>query len=209
MSGDWCSGTERHSRVELTPLQRADVHTCAHLERVLFPTDDPWSAEAFSAELDQGVHYLAARVDGRLVGYAGLAVLGRPPDLEAEVHTIGVDPEHQHRGVGRLLLRALLAHADGRGAATYLEVRTDNQAAIRLYRSEGFEVVGRRRRYYRPSGADAYTMRRPPRPIRADAAASANAATTVNTANTTNTANTADAAKAAKAAERSVREEAT
>ena len=26
---------------------------------------------------------------------------------------------------------------------------------------EGFEVLGTRRRYYRPSGADAYTMRRP------------------------------------------------
>ena len=42
-----------------------------------------------------------------------------------------------------------------------LEVRTDNEAAIGLYESEGFVRLGVRRRYYQPSGADAYTMARP------------------------------------------------
>jgi ribosomal-protein-alanine N-acetyltransferase len=42
-----------------------------------------------------------------------------------------------------------------------LEVRTDNEAAIALYVSEGFVRLGIRRRYYQPSGADAYTMARP------------------------------------------------
>jgi [ribosomal protein S18]-alanine N-acetyltransferase len=42
----------------------------------------------------------------------------------------------------------------------FLEVRTDNDAARTLYETEGFLVVGLRRNYYRPSGADAYTMRR-------------------------------------------------
>jgi len=39
-------------------------------------------------------------------------------------------------------------------------VRTDNAAAIALYTAAGFEVVGTRRGYYLPSGADAFTMRR-------------------------------------------------
>jgi ribosomal-protein-alanine N-acetyltransferase len=76
------------------------------------------------------------------------------------VHTIGVDPAHQHRGIGRTLLRGLLAAADEVSATVYLEVRTDNDAARALYTSEGFTVVGLRRRYYRPSGADAHTMKR-------------------------------------------------
>jgi [ribosomal protein S18]-alanine N-acetyltransferase len=46
----------------------------------------------------------------------------------------------------------------------FLEVRTDNEAARALYEGERFSVVGLRRRYYRPSGADAYTMRREPEP---------------------------------------------
>jgi ribosomal-protein-alanine N-acetyltransferase len=56
------------------------------------------------------------------------------------------------------LLVELLGFAAG--GVVYLEVRTDNTAAIALYRSVGFVNVGLRRQYYRVSGADAYTMRR-------------------------------------------------
>jgi ribosomal-protein-alanine N-acetyltransferase len=105
-----------------------------------------------------------ARSGGELlVGYAGLAVLAGPPRAEAEIHTIGVDLAFQGRGIGRALLRGLLAVADTLHAAVFLEVRTDNDAARALYESESFAVVGLRRRYYQPSGADAHTMRREPR----------------------------------------------
>lgn len=150
------------STVSIEPLTVADAARCAELERVLFPGDDPWSAQAFRDEIRIGHHYLAARVDDRLVGYAGLAFVASPPHAEAEVHTIGVDPGHQNRGIGRALLHGLLAAADEVAATVLLEVRTDNDAAKALYASEGFTVVGLRRRYYRPSGADAHTMRRDP-----------------------------------------------
>jgi [ribosomal protein S18]-alanine N-acetyltransferase len=45
----------------------------------------------------------------------------------------------------------------------YLEVRTDNAAAIALYKAHGFATIGMRRKYYQPSGADAFTMARPAR----------------------------------------------
>jgi len=140
-------------------LTSADAQRCAELEAQLFDGDDPWPAAAFNRELaGPHNHYVGARVDGSLVGYAGISRLGRIPPFEYEVHTIGVDPAYQGRGIGRRLLDALLAFADG--GVVYLEVRTDNEAAIALYRSKGFTRVGLRRRYYRVSGADAYTMRR-------------------------------------------------
>ncbi len=95
-----------------------------------------------------------------LVGYGGIAVVAPPPRAEAEIHTIGVDPAFQGRGIGRALVRGLLAVADAVHATVFLEVRTDNDVARALYESEGFAVVGLRRGYYRPSGADAHTMRR-------------------------------------------------
>jgi ribosomal-protein-alanine N-acetyltransferase len=141
-----------------------DAAACAALDQLLFPADDPWSERAFLEELRAGHHYLAARDGERLVGYAGLAFIAPPPIPEAEVHTIGVAPDQQGRGLGRELLRGLLAVADGEGAAVFLEVRTDNVPARALYESEGFAVIGLRRRYYPGSGADAYTMRREPQP---------------------------------------------
>ena len=149
------------SEIVIDALRDADAPRCAELERMLFPGDDPWSAAAFRDEIRSGHTYLAARdATGVLVGYAGLAVLTGPPQAEAEVHTIGVDPAFQGRGIGRALLRGLLAVADVLHATVFLEVRTDNDAARALYESEGFAVVGLRRRYYQPSGADAHTMRR-------------------------------------------------
>ncbi|UQX12980.1 ribosomal protein S18-alanine N-acetyltransferase [Candidatus Mycobacterium methanotrophicum] len=149
--------------ITIGALTAADAGRCAQLEAVLFPGDDPWPAGAFVRELAAAHnHCVAARinVDGAvtLVGYAGISRLGRTPPFEYEVHTIGVDPAYQGRGVGRRLLDELLKFAAG--AVVHLEVRTDNAPAIALYRSVGFAQVGLRRRYYRVSGADAYTMRR-------------------------------------------------
>lgn len=145
---------------EVLKLRHRDATRCAELERVIFPSDDPWSRAAFISEIDLGHYYVGAyAADGALVGYAGLAV-NRGTHPEAEVHTIGVDPSRQGAGIGTALLRTLLARADQRRATTFLEVRTDNEPAIALYRAHGFEVVGLRKRYYQPSGADAHTMRR-------------------------------------------------
>lgn len=140
-----------------------DVPRCAELEELLFPGDDPWSPRMFRAELAAGHnHYVTARdEDDRLVGYAGLARLGRRSDPENEVHTIAVDPTRQRAGTGRALLLDLLAEADAHGGPTFLEVRTDNAPAQALYLAHGFTVVGTRRGYYSPSGADAFTMLRP------------------------------------------------
>jgi ribosomal-protein-alanine N-acetyltransferase len=147
--------------VTFDELGPSDAARCAELEAQLFDGDDPWPAAAFLRELAaQHIRYVAARADDKLVGYAGVARLGRKPPYEYEIHTIGVDPAYQGRGLGREMLVRLLEWADG--GAVYLEVRTDNEPAIAMYEKAGFVTVGLRKRYYRVSGADAYTMRREP-----------------------------------------------
>ena len=131
----------------------ADVH---RLEADLFgPT--AWSPETFWGELAApGRTYLVALEGEEVLGYGGLALAG----ADADVQTIGVARAAQGRGLGRRLLRALLDAARAGGAThVLLEVRADNEPAQALYRSEGFEQIARRARYYEPGGVDALVLR--------------------------------------------------
>jgi len=90
---------------------------------------------------------LAAEVDGRVVGLAGLEV--SKPARQRHVGTLGimVHREYQGRGIGRSLLSALLDIADRwlMLKRVQLTVFTDNQRAIGLYKSLGFVVEGTER----------------------------------------------------------------
>jgi [ribosomal protein S18]-alanine N-acetyltransferase len=133
-----------------------DIEALEPIEAQLFG-DDRWSAAMFWNELASGHHYLVAREDGEVVGYAGLAV----GDREAWVQNLAVRPDRQRHGIGTRLLEALLAEAQRRGvAAVLLEVAVDNLPAQRMYDRYGFEPVGLRRGYYQPSNTDAVVMRR-------------------------------------------------
>ncbi len=144
-----------------------DVEPLVPVEAALFGPS-AWSAELFWSELAApGRTYLVA-VDGdggaeaadggpALLGYAGLAVTA--PD--ADVQTLAVAPGAQRRGVGALLLDALLDGArEGGATSLLLEVRADNEPARALYAGRGFERVGVRRRYYQPEDVDALVLRR-------------------------------------------------
>lgn len=143
---------------------------CAALEALIFAGDDPWPESAFASELaNPGNLYLgwvipdggAAEGVDRVLAYGGITRLGPESSPEYEIHTIAVDPVLRGRGLGRELLEALLAAADAAPGPVFLEVRTDNEPAIGMYSAHGFETIGVRKRYYRQSGADAYTMCRP------------------------------------------------
>lgn len=95
------------------------------------------------------------------MAYAGLAMMGPADDPEFEIHTIGVDPEFQRKGLGRVLMDQMMHAADSHDGPVFLEVRTDNVPAISMYEAFGFKTLAVRKNYYRPSGADAYTMQRP------------------------------------------------
>jgi [ribosomal protein S18]-alanine N-acetyltransferase len=140
-----------------------DLPGVLELEHLLF-TDDAWSEETYRDELaDPGGtrHYVLAEEDDLLAGWAGLAAVGG----QGDVLTIGVRPELQGRGVGTMLLTALLDEAAIRHCGeVFLDVRADNDRARRLYERFGFTAVGVRKRYYQPSGVDAIVMVREPHP---------------------------------------------
>jgi [ribosomal protein S18]-alanine N-acetyltransferase len=146
------------SDVTLRELEWTDLTTLAALEQELF-ADDAWSEQTWWAELAGRPRrdYVVAEADGAIVGYAGLDVAG---DV-ADVMTVATAPDHQRKGIGRLLLDDLTRRAAVHGCeALLLEVRADNDAARNLYDRNGFEVISVRRRYYQPGDVDALVMRR-------------------------------------------------
>ena len=83
----------------------------------------------------------------------GFAICRNASD-EAEILSLGVAPAARRGGVGRALLRAIIARGSIDGIRRlYLEVAEDNLAAQGLYLAAGFAQVGRRPAYYqRPTG---------------------------------------------------------
>ena len=78
---------------------------------------------------------------------------------DLEILNFAVEAGRRHRGVGATLLRDVLAWGGTFHAAkAFLEVRVSNLAAIRFYEHNGFEVTGRRPRYYTAPIEDALVL---------------------------------------------------
>lgn len=127
----------------LRPMRDQDVEAVLVSERAAY--EFPWSAEIFSDCLRVGYNCWIVEV-GRLVVGHGIMSIGAG---ECHVLNLCVHPKWQGMGLGRRLLRRLLALARTKGADTaFLEVRVSNRLARALYASEGFCEIGERRGYY-------------------------------------------------------------
>jgi [ribosomal protein S18]-alanine N-acetyltransferase len=144
-------------RPTIAVVTERDLPAVAAIERQAF--SDPWSEKSFREALAHpSIYFVAARGDGGEV--LGYVVAWFVAD-EGQIANLAVSPAGWGAGIGRSLLDASLREAVLRKATeVYLEVRESNERARRLYRSRGFEEVGRRRGYYRRPVEDAIVLRR-------------------------------------------------
>ena len=85
-----------------------------------------------------------------LASYLGGYLLATMIDDEAEILSIGVTPDRQRQGVGKLLLQHFFEHGTSQNMTrVVLEVAEDNVPALGLYRDFGFAAFGRRKGYYK------------------------------------------------------------
>lgn len=142
------------SRAQILLMSPQDLEEVQAIEARVYT--QPWTVNLFRGELmmpDKRI-YLAARVDGTLVGYAGLMIV----DGEAHVTTLAVDSPWQRQRVGSLLALRLIELAIlKRVHWLTLEVRESNPAARGLYARFGFKKIGVRPKYY-ADGEDAVIM---------------------------------------------------
>jgi [ribosomal protein S18]-alanine N-acetyltransferase len=139
--------------LEIRQLAYADLPQVIAIERRAFPT--PWSLAMFVLELSKpsGI-CLAAVEDGSIIGYL---VCSRY-DTVWHLMNVAVEPKRQRQGIASTLLERLFEQADKPSEQYTLEVRTSNDAAIRLYERFGFRAAGRRRAYYHDNREDALIM---------------------------------------------------
>lgn len=113
--------------------------------------------------------FLVAELGGEVIGNIDF----RPGDRRRIAHVgefgMGVRPAFRGRGVGRLLLEALLDWADAHPALEMVRLRaiSRNERATALYRACGFVEDGRRARQFKFEDggyADDVLMSRPCRP---------------------------------------------
>lgn len=143
--------------VETTPATLDDLPALVALEESGFPARERWSAESWRDELtgDGRTVLVARRAGAGIVGAVTVQTVGPTADL----HRVVVDPSARRTGVGRRLTAAAVAAAEGAGARkVVLEVRYDNEPAIALYQSLGFEQLGVRKDYY-GTGLDALILK--------------------------------------------------
>jgi RimJ/RimL family protein N-acetyltransferase len=109
------------------------------------PVEDLEQRFRFSVESDEH-HPFALLEDDEVVGAAGMNPTRAPGVLELGMWVL---PEWRGRGGGRMLAEAAIAARPAHVHKIELEVFTDNETAIGLYRSLGFEEEGVRRDHYR------------------------------------------------------------
>ena len=148
------------------PLDARHVADVAALEAAVMGTD-AWNETLVADELGRAdrVWWAAYAADPKmplsaeapLVGYAG----GWVVDGDLQILKVGVDPAWRRHGIARVLLARVADDARNLGARTSsLEVRAANAGAQALYAALGYEVLGRRPRYY-SDGEDALIMQGP------------------------------------------------
>jgi len=136
--------------MEFRELTVADLPELMKLENELFP-GEAWKEDSFRSELEGTfTDYFGAFDDG-LVGYAGLSSV--PASFSSDIQTLAVTSSRQGKGLGRLLVNKLVSKALALGSeAVFLEVRVDNNAAVSLYSSLGFEQIDVRKTTISPPG---------------------------------------------------------
>ncbi|WP_376800391.1 ribosomal protein S18-alanine N-acetyltransferase [Candidatus Raskinella chloraquaticus] len=138
----------RAAGARILPLAANSSAALARLHATSFARG--WTSQEI-AELMAGpaVDVIGAKLGSQMLGMA----MVRCAADEGEVLTIAVAPDWRGMGLaGRLLGEALGALARRRTRTCFLEVEEHNQAALALYRREGFHEIGRRKGYYGDEG---------------------------------------------------------
>ena len=132
----------------------ADATGIAALEAEIF--SDAWSyRDVQDLICTEGAMCFTAVDNGEVVAY----VIGRLIAPEGEIYRVAVTPRKRQRGIGYRLLDYAVKTSKGQGLERlFLEVRSRNLPAVKLYTAYGFKQIAVRKNYYKNPQDDALIM---------------------------------------------------
>jgi ribosomal-protein-alanine N-acetyltransferase len=139
---------------EIRAFRNEDLNQVMAIEEASFP--DPYSEPFFWwLKLQVGERFIVAE-KGKIVGYA-ISEIHRG---RGHIISMAVSPDCRRAGIGSTLLRESIARLELKVREIYLEVRSGNEAAIKLYEKFSFRRTSEVRKRYYPDGEDALVMAR-------------------------------------------------
>jgi len=136
--------------MEVTSLNSKNLNSCFELDEIALK--GLWSKDQWDKELSD-----SRRLCLGIFSSSKLIALGCGWIVVDEFHitAVAVHPNHRRRGLAQLILSSLFIQALNKGCTRVtLEVKSDDDAALGLYKSCGFRTAGYRRNYYK-NGTDA------------------------------------------------------
>jgi ribosomal-protein-alanine N-acetyltransferase len=151
----------------------SDIPRVYEIDQLSFPV--PWTPQSYGYEVKENPNAYMTVLETRptlksstwigrlfqralpsqMVGYSGLWVIAG----EAHISTIAVHPEWRGKSLGEVLLNDMIGQSLAlESEYCVLEVRASNLTAQKLYEKYKFEMVGRRRGYYKDNAEDALLM---------------------------------------------------
>jgi L-amino acid N-acyltransferase YncA len=111
----------------------------------LIPPDLTEMTRRFGALMDGGFPYLAAALEGRVIGYAYAGAYRPRPAYRFTVeNSVYLQPAIHRRGIGLQLLQRLIAESEQRGYRQMIAVIGDsaNAGSIGVHTRCGFQMIG-------------------------------------------------------------------
>jgi [ribosomal protein S18]-alanine N-acetyltransferase len=139
--------------IRIRKAKIGDIDSISDIDTRQFP--DPWKINHFIDELSHNISffYVAEEVNSKtIMGYINFWIV----EETLELHKVAVSEDFTGKGIGKRLFLFMLETAKNKNVEElFLEVRKSNTAAIKLYKSFGFQLIDVRKNYYSEPQEDA------------------------------------------------------
>lgn len=153
------SNNARNVCINDIEIQSMTILDLDSIKDILFTEfDDFWNYNIFKSELEnENSRYIVAKLNNEIIGFAGIWLTID----EAHITNIVTKKTYRNQGIGSLLLENLIEickNLETKISSITLEVNEENISAQNLYKKFNFEILGKRKKYYKENSAIIMTL---------------------------------------------------